>query len=224
VKKKLILMCIAGALVMTGVIGGTLAGFNTETKSKAVTDIKVNTLGIDMLGDSDSEEPDATTKADGKDIKVVPGGDTVIQHNIKNDVEGGYDLYTRVTIDKKWADSKKENVSLDPEKIRVYAGTDDSKQELLAGVTVNDWIVWYSDAEQIVMYYTKPLASGETTANFIDSLSFATDMNNDYADEKVELAFSADAVQVIAAEDSIPSEWGVYPEFNENGEITKIVE
>ena len=74
------------------------------------------------------------------------------------------------------------------------------------------------------MYYTKPLASGETTANFIDSLSFATDMNNDYADEKVELAFSADAVQVIAAEDSIPSEWGVYPEFNENGEITKIVE
>ena len=219
-KKKLILMCIAGALVMTAVIGGTLAGFNTETKSKGVTDITVSTLGIKMLGDSDSEEPDATAKADGKDIKVVPGGDTVIQHNIVNDVEGGYDLYTRVTIDKKW----KDDSSLDPEKIRVYAGEGDSKKELLAGNTINNWVVWYSDAEQVVMYYTKPLASGEATANFIDSISFSADMKNEYADAQVELAFSADAVQVIAAEDSIPSEWGVYPEFNENGEITKIVE
>ena len=216
-KKKLILMCIAGALVMTAVIGGTLAGFNTSTENKGVTNITVNSLGIEMLGDSD--EADAKADADVQDVKVVPGGDTVIQHNIVNNVEGGYDLYTRVTIDKKWEDG-----SLDSEKIRVYAGEGDSKQELLAGTNVSDWIVWYTDAEQIIMYYTKPLAYGEATTNFIDSISFDADMKNEYADAKMELNFSADAVQVIVAEDSIPSEWGVYPVFNGNGEITAIEE
>jgi len=204
---------------MTAVIGGTLAGFHTFTENEGVTNITVNSLGIEMLGVSD--EADAKADADVQDIKVVPGGDTVIQHNIVNNVEGGYDLYTRVTIDKKWKDE-----SLDSEKIHVYAGTDEdnSKTELFAGETVKEWIVWYTDAEQIVMYYTKPLAHGEETTNFIDSISFDADMKNEYADAEMELNFSADAVQVIAAEDSIPSEWGVYPVIDKNGVITAIEE
>ena len=36
--------------------------------------------------------------------------------------------------------------------------------------------------------------------------------------------FSADAVQTIAAADSIPSEWGVYPTIAEDGTITSIEE
>ena len=55
-KKKLVLMCIAGALVMTAVIGGTLAGFNTSTENQGITNITVNTLGIEWKGNQKNTE------------------------------------------------------------------------------------------------------------------------------------------------------------------------
>ena len=216
-KKKLILMCTAGVLVMTAVIGGTLAGFNTSTESKGVANITVNALGIDLLGGnagSDSLETGSLACS-----SIVPGGQSVLQHNIVNNVEGGYELYTRVTIDKKWKDE-----SLDPSKIHLYAGEDANQTELIAGAQVNGWSVWYSDDEQVVMYYTKPLKAGEASENMIDAVGFSLDMDNTYAGAEVAIDFSADAVQTIAAADSIPSEWGVYPTIAEDGTITSIEE
>lgn len=212
-KKKLILMCVAGVLVMTAIIGGTLAGFNTSTENKGVTNITVKALGIEMLGTDNGNIAQATGG------KARPGGDMELVKNIQNNVEGGYTLYTRVTIDKKWSDE-----TLDASKIHLYVGSGDSKVELLAGVIINDWIVWYSDAEQVVMYYTKPLAQGESSTNLMETLSFDADMDNTYAGQEALITFSADAVQTIAAEDSIPSEWGVYPVFDGNGNITAIEE
>jgi len=113
---------------------------------------------------------------------------------------------------------------LDASKIHLYVGSGDNKVELLAGVTVNNWIVWYSDAEQVIMYYTKPLVQGEVSQNLIESVSFDEDMNNSYVGKEVMISFSADAVQTIAAEDSIPSEWGVYPVIAGDGTITAIEE
>ena len=214
-KKKLILMCIAGALVMTAVIGGTLAGFNTSTENKAVTNITVNELGIDLTSGSSKEIDKGTIEG----IAIVPGGEVEIAQNIINDVEGGYELYTRVTIGKKW-----ENDKLDASKIHVYAGVGEDKSELVAGTQVNDWIVWYSDEEQIIMYYTKPLNAGEASKNLIDAVGFDADMDNAYAGAKVVIEFSADAVQTIAAEDSIPSEWGVYPVIEADKTISAIEE
>lgn len=214
-KRKLILMCVAGVLVMTAIIGGTLAGFNTSTESKGVTNITVKELGITMVGTG--MEPNQQTDSIGKG--VTPGGEAELQHSVTNNVDGGYTLYTRVTIDKKWEDE-----SLDPAKIRLYVGNGENKTELLAGTTVNDWIVWYADEEQVIMYYTKPLTQGQSSSNLIDVVSFDARMDNSYADKSVELSFSADAVQQIAAEDSIPSEWGVYPTIDANGVITSIEE
>jgi len=212
-KKKLILMCVAGVLVMTAIIGGTLAGFNTSTESKGVTNITVNALGIEMLGTNSGN----IAQASADDVK--PGGEIELIKNIQNNVDGGYTLYTRVTIDKKWSDEE-----LDASKIHLYVGSGDNKVELLAGVTVNNWIVWYSDAEQVIMYYTKPLVQGEVSQNLIESVSFDEDMNNSYVGKEVMISFSADAVQTIAAEDSIPSEWGVYPVIAGDGTITAIEE
>ena len=212
-KKKLILMCVAGVLVMTAIIGGTLAGFNTSTESKGVTNITVNALGIEMLGTNSGN----IAQASADDVK--PGGEIELIKNIQTNVDGGYTLYTRVTIDKKWSDEE-----LDASKIHLYVGSGDNKVELLAGVTVNNWIVWYSDAEQVIMYYTKPLVQGEVSQNLIESVSFDEDMNNSYVGKEVMISFSADAVQTIAAEDSIPSEWGVYPVIAGDGTITAIEE
>ena len=213
-KRKLILMCVAGVLVMTAIIGGTLAGFNTSTESKGVTNITVKELGITMVGTGTEANQQADSIGRG-----TPGGEVELVHSVTNNVEGGYTLYTRVTIDKKWTDE-----SLDPAKIRLYAGSGDNKTELLAGTIVNDWIVWYADDEQVIMYYTKPLAQGESSSNLIDAVSFDAQMDNSYAGKSAEISFSADAVQQIAAEDSIPSEWGVYPIIDDNGMITSIEE
>ena len=212
-KKKLILMCVAGVLVMTAIIGGTLAGFNTATENKGVTNITVKALGIEMLGTDNGNLEQANAG------KAKPGGEMELVKNIQNNVEGGYTLYTRVTIDKKWSDE-----TLDASKIHLYVGSGDNKVELTAGTTVNDWIVWYVDAEQVVLYYTKPLEQGQSSTNFVETLSFDADMDNAYAGKEALIDFSADAVQTIAAEDSIPSEWGVYPVFNEDGTIAAIEE
>lgn len=212
-KKKLVLMCVAGVLVMTAIIGGTLAGFNTATENKGVTNITVKALGIDMLGTDDGNLAQANAG------KAKPGGDMELVKNIQNNVEGGYTLYTRVTIDKKWSDE-----TLDASKIHLYVGSGDNKTELTAGTVINDWIVWYADAEQVVLYYTKPLEQGQSSANFIETVSFDAEMDNAYAGQDALIDFDADAVQTIAAEDSIPSEWGVYPVFDGNGNITAIEE
>lgn len=205
-------MCAAGTLVMATMIGGTLADFNTSTGNKGISNITVKELGIGMKSKAASEQ----IGQNGSDnIAVVPGGEVEVSHSIVNDVPEGYELYTRVTIDKKWKSDE-----LDSSKIHLYAGD----TELVAGATVNGWIVWYADEEQVVMYYTKPLKAGEETANLIDTVKFDTDMGNAYVGAKIALDFSADAVQRIAAEDSILSEWGVYPEIEADGTIRAINE
>lgn len=211
-KKKLILMCLAGILTVTAMIGGTLAGFHTSTEHKGVTDITVKALGIEMLGtgNTDVNSKEVTLK------QQSPGSKILCKQSVRNNVEDGYTLYTRIMINKKWDDS-----DLDSSKIRLYAG---DGEELVAGKTINNWIVWYSDAEQVVMYYTKPLRESEESMDFIDFISFETDMDNAYAGASATICFHADAVQEIAAADAMPSEWGIYPSIAENGIIFGIEE
>ena len=201
VKKKLILMCIAGALVMTAVIGGTLAGFNTETDSKGVTDIKVKTLSIDVSDKNDSE--DGQTGVMEFSEPAVPGKEIIIDRIIKN--TGSYDLYARVTVNKKWADN------LDAKMIKL-------------GMKSDGWLVVNEDDEQIIMYRQAPLKVGESVAVPVKSLSFDTSMTNEYAGKSCEFDITVDAVQAAMAEESMPSEWGVYPVLSEDGVITAIEE
>lgn len=211
-KKKIVLMSIAAVLTMTAIIGGTLAGFNTQSR-QGKTDITTKALGIDLVGDSIAVEA------------YMPGAEVSVPYYVVNDVEDGYDLYTRVTIYKHWDD-----FTLDADKISLYVkGTDGKAVELTAdenggSVQVNNWFIQYADDEQIILYYARPLASGEATEHVLDSLVVDAKIDNTYANQKVILEIQADAVQKIAAESSIPSEWGVYPSFDENGNIVSIAE
>lgn len=214
-KKKLILMCIAGVFAMTGMIGGTLAGFHTSTERRGVADITVKALGIDLLG---TGNPDANFE-EVSVKKGAPGEEISLQQCVRNNVEDGYTLYTRVTIDKKW-----DEAELDASKIHLYVWNGEEKEELAAGSIVNDWIVWYSDPEQIVMYYTKPLSAGTESTDFINMVSLEADMDNAYAKATAYLTFRADAIQEIAAADAIPAEWGVYPQLDKDGIIFNIEE
>lgn len=212
-KKKLILMSVAGILVMTAVIGGTLAGFQTES-AQGKTDITTKSLGIAL-----DEE---TLVADN----YMPGAEVEMPYCVTNSVKEGYDLYTRVTLYKYW----KDEPELDAEKIHLYTkDASGNAVELKASedgqiVQINDWFIQYADSEQIVLYYAKPMAAGDVTDNVLDTLIVDASVNNAYAGKEIVVEVIADAVQKIAADASIPSEWGVYPTFDEAGNIVAITE
>lgn len=220
-KRKIVLMSIAGALVMSAMIGGTLAGFNTQS-GQGRTDITTKALGIELTGESAFGNGGRTVTE-----TCLPGTEITAPYFVTNNVKEGYELYTRVTIYKYWEDN--ENGELQPENIHLYTKTaDGGKTELLPGteaaVRVNDWFVQYADGEQVILYYAKPLSSGEATGNVLDSLTVDEEAGNAYTGRRIVLEIQADAVQKAAAEASIPSEWGVYPSFDEAGNITAIAE
>lgn len=220
-KKKIILMSIAAVLVLTAVIGGTLAGFNTESE-QGKTDITTKSLGISLAG--------SNTSLGGEKLAVnisMPGAEVEMPYHVTNNVKEGYELYTRVTIYKYWESQN----DLDPARIHLYVkDAEGNRVELTAdeeadsAVRVNDWFVQYADDEQIILYYAKPLVAGENTENVLDFITVDAEVGNAYTNQNIVLEIQADAVQKIAADASIPSEWGVYPVFDADGSIVSIAE
>lgn len=227
-KKKYILMGVAGALVAATVIGGTLAALNTNTEGNAgtgIAEISTNAIGISLTGEG-------TTKEELSDVATTPGGDVPCAYYVTNNVssdETGYSIYAKVTIYKSWEDDSLDasNATIDylanDEYIPYASNITDMKNQVLSG-EADDWIVAYADEEQIVLYYTKPLAQGESSSNFMDAISFASDMNNAYADGQLNLSVEISAVQINTQEEAMQAEWGVFPAFDANGNITGIYE
>ena len=212
-KKKIILMSVAGAMMLTLIIGGTMAGFTAQSEA-GTADISTKQLGITL---EDGNVPMANAM---EEIEIaMPGDEIPVPYRVTNDVADGYDLYTRVTIYKYWEDR-----SLDAKNIQIYVGSGEDKVELKAGTNVDGWIVWYEDEEQVIAYYTRPLAAGESTSDILDTLTVSKEISNSYTGQTVKLEIEADAVQKAVAESSIPAEWGVYPKFDSNGTITAIAE
>lgn len=212
-KKKLILMCVAGILAGSAIIGGTLAGFNTEMKQQGVAQITTKSMSIGIReNNGESQKAELETA-------VAPGTEIPVARSIVNDAPEGYDLYTRVTIYKRW-----NRDGLDGRKIHLYLGDTELTMENSEAVSDTDWILWYADDEQAVMYYRKPLSENQATSEVLSSLKIAGDVNNAYAGAEVILEFDVDAVQKIAAQDAIVSEWGVYPVIDEDGSIVSISE
>ena len=207
-------MCLAAMLVGTAVIGGTFAGFNTETEQQATAQITTKSLSINLI-DTTMEDMDIpladSIETIGDDERLMPGDSVAMSRSIVNDAD--YDLYTRATIYKRW-----DNSELDASKIQLTLGSEE------------DWIIWHQDAEQVILYYRNPLrgmrADGavDMTSEMISAVTVGADINNDYADASIIIEFEVDAVQQLAADAAIPAEWGVYPTFDEEGRIVSISE
>lgn len=228
-KKKYLLMGIAGVFVLSTMIGGTLAALDTSTTEGATADISVKSIGVAINGATGSETVDGDIVPASD---TVPGGYCDCAYNVSNDASDGYDIYVKVEIYKYWLDDTAEILSSKYDNI-CYKDEDENiayPQELdnsyLAG---NDWLVQYVDDEQIVLYYTKPLkASGNieesTSTNFMDGISFDALMGNEYADKQLKLEYIVTAVQANNSSDAIAAEWGMFPVFDENGVLTGIYE
>ena len=206
-------MCIAGVLAATAIVGGTLAAFNTETRQAGVSQITTKSLGININQDGKTIVEQEETK------EFVPGGFVSMPRNIVNDTADGYELYTRVTIYKSW-----DNDELDSSKINLYLNGTELIMANKAIIDQSDWILWYQDDEQVIMYYRLPVAAGRTTSEVLSGLTIDKTINNDYADATVDIEFAVDAVQAIAVNSAMVAEWGVYPTIDANGTIESISE
>lgn len=208
-KKKLALMGIAGVLVLTAIVGGSLAAINAQSDTGESV-ISTKALGIGIY-----EEGTEAAKTVVTAEKIMPGDTVDRPMCVENDVEGGYDLYVRVTINKSWGDydgsTFEKDFEADTSAIGIYRES-------------SDWIMAYEDEEQLVLYYTRPLAAGESSSNFMDALVISEELGNRYANKAAQLEVEADAVQKFAGEDAVASAWGVTVTLDAEGNITSVTE
>lgn len=221
-KKKAILMGLALALAATAAIGTTLAGYNTETDRAGVADISVRNLSIQILDES-------VPTSDSAQIDFrVPGDMVELERQVINNEANGYELYTRVTINKSWA----KRSDLDSNMIHLLLDVSETGEadyielarENADALLARGWILWYQDDEQVILFYQDPLSVGESTGAVLSAVLIDEEIDNEYADQDIEIAFCTDAVQKVAVNAAMPSEWGVYPVFEEGSDKLLAVE
>ncbi len=221
-KKKIIIVALAGMLAATTMIGGSLAYFNAEG-TKVQQQINTMTLSVqlhDVVLDAEGKET-GVKPVEGPIYveRVMPGevvDKTMRVHNPEEVTE-----YVRVSIRKYWTKTSGDSVVKLPEKdaaaITLHpVNTDTAERER--------WIVVKETDEHIILYYTKPLEEGENTKNFMDQIAISEKLRNEYAGLGVALEFKTEGVQIFAAKDAFLSEWGVMPVIDEDGYILEIAE
>lgn len=221
-KKKIIIVALAAVLTATTMIGGSLAYFSAEG-NKVQQQINTMTLGIKLQ--------DVVVDAEGKEIaaepidgalyveRVMPG--EVVDKTMRVSNPEEVTEYVRVSVRKYWTKNSGDEVVKLPEK--------DANAIILKPVNAEEdererWIVTKETDEHIILYYTKPLAEGENTKNFMEQIMISEKIKNDYAGLGVALEFETEGIQVFAAQDAFLSEWGVKPVIDEDGYILQIEE
>ena len=221
-KKYQVLMLALTAAAAAGA-GGSLA-LNTAESAKVTKTISEKTLGV-------TENAKIQT-----DLKVNPGDVAELDYSVLNDggehsAGGSYDIYTKVNVyygfdgadvkENKPDDAAvKLNIETDGTNITLDKYVDSYEKQYRAG----DWIIAYFDDEQIVMYGVRPLEKGEKSNDFLSSIKFDPSIGNEYSGSKFTIETTVDAVQKDNAKAAIAAEWGVFPEFDDNGNITYISE
>lgn len=215
-------MGAAAALVVTTIISGTLAATTYKsTAGDTTASVSTNSLSLALTGTQE-----VTTMQEVRTIAadILPGQTVSEESAITND--GDYPFFARVTIYKSWdeADANENNSgefgaagilasnssTLSGNKIEVTPGT--------------DWVKYYEQGdEQITLYYKTAVQPGSSTSSFIDTISIASSVGNEYANQRINLDIKVDAVQADAGQDAIAAVWGVFPTI-EGDTITQISE
>ena len=251
-KKRYILMGFAGLLAITTVIGTTMAAFELKTKP-GVSVITTEDLEIGIFcGDSElgnNEDPTLAKLCIKPETDYCMPGTVITVENakgftlpleIKNKIDSGYDAYVRVRIYKTWMDNEEKSSFLNRLGNKFENKQSDEKEimslpingnggVLLSGWNDGNWIeAMDNDEENITLYYKYKLAPGASTGIFLDQIAFNENLNNYFADKKVQFEIEADAVQALT-DDSInkaamESAWGMNATFASNNEIDTIGE
>ena len=214
-KKKLILMGIAGALALTTMIGGTLAAFQANS-SQGTSDITTKDLNI-CISDGETKELD---KYQSGVVKAMPGSTINEDLKVAFAEENNYDSYVRVTIYKAWGEKNANG-----EFAKDFDGTLDLAAIEILPEQEDDWIVIQTDDETTTMYYKKPISEAgakRETSKFIDEIRISNEIGNQYANKSFVIEASAEAVQTVGGAEAVRSAWGVSASMDPEGIITGI--
>jgi len=215
VKKKLILMGVAAALVTTTIIGGTLAA-TTYKGGIIATDASIETGNLD-LAVSEAETDEIINELSVSEA-LMPGQSVSFSKEVTN--TGIYPFYLRAIVYKTWNEVEeeipKEFALLKDADIPVILSAD----KILA-TPGESWIPYYNGDEQIILYYNKVVKPGEVVTDpFISQLQLSKDTDNAYAGKQFTVEYTLQAVQADDGETAIATEWGVFPTFD--GSMTTI--
>lgn len=188
--KKRMLTAALALCCLAVLATGTLAYFTAEETAQNV--ITMGALKMDLVELNGEGEP----WTDVEDI--VPGMEVTKKAFVMN--TGTVDFYTRVKITK-----------------RFVPGEDDELPELdtrLVGLDLGeDWEL----GKDGFYYYRKPVAPGEKTEPLFTTVTFSTEMGNEYQNVKVIIDLDAQAVQSRNNGESALKATG-WPETVEGGE------
>lgn len=222
--KRNLIITGAGALVVAvALIGGSMAANNAQTAEAARAKISVNGLAA-TLQEGDTNQVFVKENP----VTATPGGDYELERYATNNEESGYNSYFKAVIYKSWEDSTGEYMDVSDTDIAedsVYVSDDKLKfDKESVGKTMNDWYVYSVDDEEIVLYYTKPVAPGYATEPFIEGVSFTNALDNKYCGAKYSLEYEITAVQAIHGEEAFASTLGLYPTFDSDGKLIALSE
>ncbi len=220
--KKMKIIAVLGAAAIAVLIAGTaVANFQSDTvKASQNLDMKSLSVGIDV-------------EQDFEGMTAFPGQKLVESLNVENTADT--DVYVRVVI-------KGYLTNEDGEKIFGYLPEYESQYVRgimdhgfkavklpildidLGEALAMGWIVSSQDNEETVLYYTQPIAAGDTTPNVFSSVTLAKEMGNEFEGMGMTVSVKTEAIQASLAEQAMLAEWGVLPTIDENGVITEISE
>ncbi len=236
--KPAILLAAAAGLLLFATVGSTRAALTYYSENYAA-EVTVSNIGVTLTENGTAvgyrdythkngrwNESEGTLLsgllADGE--KFVPGKE--YPERLTN--SGTIDTYIRVIVKKSWIDQEGKDTTLSPELIDL-------------NFTGNGWVIdeASSTRERTVLYYTKSIASGESTPDFTDTLridpSIAGKVTETVTEEngyqtittvyaydgyQFQLEAEADAVQTHNAADAIKSAWGADVVISKDGSLS----
>lgn len=238
--KPVLLLGASAALLLLSTVGSTRAAL-TYYNDYAV-EVSVSSIGVSLMEngkvvshrnyDNNAWSSDGTgTLLSGmleEGEKLKPG--KTYEENLSVFNSGAIDTYVRVILTRSWVDAGgNKDTSLTPALIGLELGQDG----------------WYVDEkastpERMILYYTRPLASGQSTPDFcrgvtIDPAIGAKVTKNETLDESgnriitTECAYNGyqfrleaevDAVQTHSGEDAVKSAWGVDVSVADDGTLS----
>ena len=226
--KKPALVLTAAALLLVGSTVGSTRAALTYYSENYSAQMNMQSIGVSLLENdkvvssrdyvSNNEwkgtsQGTLLTNLLGKDETFTPGKKYNEAISVKN--SGTIDTFVRVIITKSWQDEEgNKNTTLSPDLIELNFLTD------------NGWQIAkdQSTTERTVLYYTKAVATGDSTPALSDTIrikpSIAKDVTKHVDGNTITYTYKyngytfhidaeVDAVQTHNAKDAIKSAWGV---------------
>ncbi len=226
-KKRVLLMGTAAALIVAAMAGGSLAASQVSGDQAMQAPLNATSLSIQMETTDDSLG--GGNWMPGSTVELASGEAEGI-YTVKN--TGNVDSYVRVTLYAYWGDADQVNTGFTAQDEQ--GGSQVIQLEITPDMLGEGWLqasggllAQAVDGKR-VFYYSEPLAGGQSTTALLKSIRLPEELDNQYQNQSFSLKVKADGVQFIGGEyneinaDGILSAWGVKATLGEDGSILSL--